>query len=232
MLKNIFRKVWHDPVGSAVIAGIILGIPSIVAYLISLSSQNPILVFGTGIAVLFACLIGLSIYKKSTGVALNLESQFISASCTDDRINCIQNFRFLGKNRSSKKPILKVSGELQSKLTNETYPIYFNVNGNLVAPQNTNGIPAGASFELIVPFVKDENNEFIKGQNGRWDPNQGVSLGQFLSIFESCKLTLELDGQSYTYSISPKTIRQNIDALQRSIGRPIEPRITQKGKSI
>ncbi len=231
MLKNILRKIWHDPVGSAVIAGIILGLPSTIAYIISLSTKNLFLVFGVGIVVLFFCILTFITYKNSTGIALDFEKGIISASCTNDKINHISNFCILGKNKSNKKPILKVSGHLRSRLTNEIFPIYFNVNGNLVSPQNTNGIPAGASFEIIVPFVKDEKNEFIKGENGKWNPNHGVGLGYFLSNLESSTLTIELDGWSHTYNISAKITQKNTQEIQKMISPPIEPRITQKGKS-
>jgi hypothetical protein len=140
----------------------------------------------------------------------------------------VTNFLFYGKNKSKKKPILNVSGKLQSNLTNEIFPIYFNVKGNLVSPKDTNGIPPAASFELVVPFSKDENNEFMKGDNGKWNPNLGISLGDFLSNLESSTLTLELDGQIYFYDISPEIINQNISSIQRMISPPIKPRITQR----
>jgi hypothetical protein len=224
----MFRKIWHDPVLSKVIASIVL---AIFTYLISLITQNWILILGIGIAALTFYLIVFFIYKNSKGIVLNIENGIISASCTNDRINHIQNFIFSGKNKSNKRPILSVSGQLRSKLTNEIFPVYFNVNGNLVAPQRTNGIPAGARFEIIVPFVKDESNEFIKGENGRWDPNQGISLGTFLANLESSELKLDLDGQIYSYNISPAIIHKNIKSIQRMISPPIEPKITQNNIS-
>ncbi len=228
MLKNLLKKIWHDPVGSAVIAGIILGLPSIVTYLTSLTTKNLFLIFGAGVFVLILCLVGFLYYRKATGVILNTKTEIISASCTNDRIDHVTNFLFRGKNKSNKKSILNVSGKLQSNLTNEIFPIYFNISGNLVLPKNTNGIPAGANFELVVPFAKDDNNEFIKGENGKWNANQGIRLGDFLSNLESSTLTLELDGQIYFYNISPEIIKQNLTSIQRKISPPIEPRITQK----
>jgi hypothetical protein len=205
-----------------------LGLPTIVTYLTSLTTQNLFFIFGAGIIVLILCLTGFLYYRKTRGVILNTKNGIISAACTNDRIDHVTNFLFHGKNKSNKKPILNVSGKLQSNLTNEIFPIYFNVNGNLVSPNETNGIPAGASFELVVPFAKDDNNEFVKGENGRWNPNQGIGLGDFLSNLESSTLTLELDCEIYFYSISPEIIRQNVSSIQRMISPPIEPRITQK----
>jgi hypothetical protein len=228
MFRNLAKKIWHDPVGSAVIAGIILGLPTMVTYLTSLNTQNSLLIFGAGIVVFILCLTGFLYYHKMHGIILNTKTGIISAACTNDRIDYVTNFLFHGKNKSSKKPIPNVSGKLQSNLTNEIFPIYFNLNGNLVSPKDTNGIPAGANFELVVPFVKDDNNEFIKGEDGRWNPNQGIGLGDFLSNLEASTLTLELDGEIYFYSISPEVIRQNISSIQRMISPPIEPKITQR----
>jgi len=228
MIKNLLNKIWHDPVGSAVIAGIILGLPATITYLASLNTKNLFFIFGVGAGAFVFCLTGILYYRNTNGVIINMKTGIISASCTNDRIDHITNFLFYGKNKSNKKPILNVSGKLQSNLTNEIFPIYFNINGNLVLPQNTNGIPAGANFELVIPFVKDDNNEFIKGENGEWNANQGIGLGDFLSNLESSTLTLKLDGQFYFYNISPEIINQNIASIQRMISPPIKPRITQK----
>lgn len=223
----MLRKIWHDPVWSKVIASII---GAIFIYLISIFTQNWILSLILGFTALIICIIALLIYKNSTGIALDIGKQrgVISAFCTNGSINYIQNFLFVGKNKSNKRPILRVSGQLRSKLTNEIFPIYFNVDGNLIAPQDTNGIPAGAHFEIVVPFVKDEKDDFVKKEDGRWDTTQGISLGVFLANLESSELSLELDGRTYFYNISHQVIHRNIQAIQRTISPPIEPKITQK----
>jgi hypothetical protein len=57
-------------------------------------------------------------------------------------------FQAHGRNNSD-KPIMNISGFVRSNITNKEFPINFIVQGILVAPENTNGIPQFADFDIV-----------------------------------------------------------------------------------
>jgi hypothetical protein len=229
MKENLLRRLWHDPVWSKVIASLIMaGLPILAIIVVSAITNNPLTTIIACGVVCIVCLTTVLIYKRSHGITFYLHNGYISMQCSGGKINKVQNFVFGGRNNSD-KPITKASGRVQSNITNEIYPIYFNVDGDLVPPSETNGIPPRGDFQIVVPFARDNDGGFVKGTNGKWDANQGVDLKTFLANLEDFTLMLEYDGMTHKRRFRPRNVRQEIEAIRKRITPPIKPKITRKG---
>jgi len=228
MIKKFFEQVWNDSVFSQVIASVIfLVLSNFLAYLVSVATQNFWIAIIIGILVFTASIAVFLVRLRSNGVTLDVNDRFISASCSGDKIEDIQNFIFYGQNKSN-KPIQNIQGVLRSNITNETYPIYFAVDGDLVLPQETYGIPPKAHFQIIIPFYKESDGGFAKGSNGKWDANRGLDTKMFNAQLKDTTLALRFDKKVFTYHITPRKISQAFEKIQKSISPPIESRVTRK----
>ena len=174
---------------------------------------------GIGGLIVVICLFSIWIFNKSKIISLNTKSRIISAACRNDEIVHVSNFLFRGKNKSNRS-IDKVSGFLQSRITNRVYPIYVNVDGNLVPPEKTNGIPPKGEFEIVIPFASDENGEI--------NLNYGIELGAFLKETLDSTLTLKINKRTYKYRIPPRSIRKNIEVIRNDITPLAVPKVTRK----
>jgi hypothetical protein len=224
IMSKALKNIWNDPVWSKVIAAIIT---SLFVYLGSMISKNLLLsiCFVLAAIAVFASVVLLA--RAISGLTVNIESHFLSGGSYGGGPIIFQSFMFQGRNKS-KRAIGKISGFVQSTLTNEIYRIYFNIEGVLVPPEETNGIPAKAEFCIVVPFVRDMAGEYVRRINGEWDANQGIDRKKLMENLSDSIFEMEADGRRYRYRIKRTKMQLEIEQMQNRIDPPKGTRMSRK----
>jgi hypothetical protein len=134
----------------------------------------------------------------------------------------VKSFQASGQNTSDRS-FRRISGYVRSDITNQTFPMFFNVSGSAVHPQETTGIPPHARFAITVPFP----DQFPNFQ----PPNQsGISAERFLVDFAAFTFVFEYDGQTYERHFSTNEIESLITRFNRAARGSVEPSVRRKGQ--
>ena len=135
----------------------------------------------------------------------------------------IKSFQATARNTSGRS-FRRISGYVRSDITNNTFPLSLNIERRLVPPEETHGIPLGATFSIGVPFP----DEFPNPQ----PPNQtGISAERFLVDFGRFTFVFEYDGEVYTRQFSAEEIEDQLTRFRRATHREVEPRVTTRPPS-
>jgi hypothetical protein len=214
---SMLKRIWNDPVGSSVIGGlIVLSITGLGTLVISQITQDRILLPVTAVGLLALLTIALVTVRRLTGIDLDTSGYFLGMTGDGTKIS-IRTFQAKGRNKSN-RPITKVAGHVRSNLTNETFPLYMNLDGNLVLPEDTNGIPPKSPFAIVVPFVEHPESE-------------GLDEDNFLRRLADFTLNLDFDGERFSFHFSPNRVRRQVQLFRRQITPAMEPRVTRKVKT-
>ena len=134
----------------------------------------------------------------------------------------IMSFQATATNQS-KKPIREFSTYVINPLTNETYKAFINLNGNLLLPEETNGIPSYAKFGISAPLVEhDANKSFTTGD--------GLTVEQFFAKIPELEFIFIYDGKIYKKKFDKKENKLIIEQFQNSMSERLShgPAITRK----
>lgn len=150
------------------------------------------------------------VFWDFTGFFLGLEG----ASGSDEASIHVNTFQARGQNKTERL-IRAVSGEIILQ-SGHTLPMFMNVGGHLVAPNNTNGIPANAEFFVAVPFSGDPAIEARIGEN------------MFLRDYGGFTFRFEGDGKVYERKFSRDEIKAQIEVFRDETFPPIKPTVTKR----
>ncbi len=114
----------------------------------------------------------------------------------------VHSFHVVGKNTSD-KPIKHIKGYVRSERTNVEYPIFMDLTGDLVRPEDTLGIPSNSEFSLKAPFP-DESSD-----------RPGIEVERFIADFPALTFVVEYDGHTFTRHFSGDEIEGRIIEIRR-----------------
>jgi hypothetical protein len=215
MKNDLLKQIWKDPVWSKVIATVICSTLAVVAaFLVFWFKQNPALVIGSLVVALALVIFLMILHIRSTGISVDVSGWFLGMSYSGTKV-VVGSFQAKGRNRSG-TPVTHVLGYIRSNITNETYPLYFNIDGHLVPPSDTHGIPPNAFFGISVPFYTSTGSP--------------LDVEPFLAKLGDFTFTIQYDEQTYQRHFSLRMVRKQIEAFKRSITPETEPTVTQKEK--
>jgi hypothetical protein len=100
---------------------------------------------------------------------------------------------------------LQIRSFIRSDITNETLPVGFVISGIVVPPDQTDGIPAQAQFNIAAKFPIDPPNV------------SGMALEKFRREFIAFTFLFEGDGKTYTHEYSRKEVEERIDSYVRRL---------------
>jgi len=128
----------------------------------------------------------------------------------------VNGFQLHGKNNLD-RPILHMSGVWRSDVTNEELPVVFDVDNKFVKPEDTNGIPRNADFNIYSTPIPASD-----------PPREGISATRFLRDYASVTLDLTYDGKKFVHHFTNDEIWRQIEAFRRiSLPAP-SPSTTKK----
>jgi hypothetical protein len=131
------------------------------------------------------------------------------------------DFQAHGTNTSD-KPITKITGHIRSNLTNETFPLYLNVNGVRTPPEETHGIPPRTRFGVVVPLAPDSWTSVDKM----------LDEETLLRKFGDFTFVVELDGRREEHHFSNERIQGLIAEWKRRVYGAEQRGVTKKESSI
>lgn len=206
-----WRKIWNDPVWSKVIAGLILAAPA-VAW-----NATP----RTFLAHSFLVLVGGS----GAGLLIWVSRRPMVAWDFDNCLGMVggggiiffNGFQASGVNRS-RDGIHSVTGHLVSSIDNTRSPdLRFVIGGQPVPPEETTGIPPGASFQVMIPFTKRSSSDEAR-----------LSEPEFLRRWSTFRFIAKLDDYKYERVFSPKRVIRVVEDFKR-IANPLpKPEVRRK----
>jgi hypothetical protein len=120
----------------------------------------------------------------------------------------ISSFHAKGHNHS-KEPITDVAGYIRSDITNQQFPMAFNVQGSIVPPKETNGIPPLSEFVVTVQFPLHEETFSLPG--GVTTTKTGVPSAQFLTEYAPFVFVFQYDGRTYKRTFSREYVEKQIE---------------------
>ncbi|SRR5713101_1013112 len=129
----------------------------------------------------------------------------------------VLGFQATGQN-NMEGPISHVSGFIRSDITNAQFPMRLDVDGRLVRPEETRGIPRGAQFVV-------GSERFPSPDRSRRD--EGMPASRFLVEFATFTFVFEYDGREFVRHFSNEEIRAVIGAFDRATQRS-EPRVMRR----
>ncbi len=128
----------------------------------------------------------------------------------------VTSFQLHGRNNLD-APIRHVSGLWRSDVTNEEFPIRFVINGQRVRPEETNGIPRKAEFDITSDSLPPS------------DPaREGIAATRFLRDFASFTLEFEYDGKPFVHHFTNEEIEKQLNAFRHTSLQTAPPTVTQK----
>lgn len=132
----------------------------------------------------------------------------------------VGSFQATGENFSSKF-FDTFSGFLRSVETGETYPMYINIDGDLLAPGETNGIPPRCKFNISVPLQRDRKD--ISNRK------RGFAAEHFLRDIGTFDFVFRYDHNEVRYTLPRNQSKKLIERWREEINRPESlSRITRK----
>jgi hypothetical protein len=129
-------------------------------------------------------------------------------------------FQAHGKNNSD-KPINNISGVVRSLITNKEFPIKIMAEGTPTSPNDTNGIPPFADFDIV---TMEGPVNILNGQI--------VSRIEKMSDFSEFELEFDYDGNKFVR----KFTKDEIDKQRQMFSNILDPdkssvpRVTKKAK--
>jgi hypothetical protein len=122
-------------------------------------------------------------------------------------------------------PITKIDGLIRSDINNAEFPVNFVIGGQRVRPDETNGIPRDADFDIAsdpFPSVDAKNSA-------------GMPRERFLSEFVKFTFEFNYDGRKYVRHFSREESEQHIarfmSDIQKNTPRAI-PQVTRKSTNL
>ncbi|MDR6834843.1 MULTISPECIES: hypothetical protein [unclassified Sphingopyxis] len=127
----------------------------------------------------------------------------------------VTGFQLQGRNHGAL--IDNMSGFVRSDMTGQSLPIFLNVEGDPVLPEETYGIPAGADFGVCAFF----------GERNSTRP--GINSEQFIGEFGAFTVVIEYDGKRWQRSFGEEEIEAQMSRFVRESRRgTAQPRVTRK----
>ena len=143
-------------------------------------------------------------------------SHFIGMSGGGGQDVWVTGFQVHGRNNLD-RPILHVSGVWRSDVTNEELPVCFSVNGQRVRPEDTNGIPRHAEFDICSTLIPASD-----------PPREGMSATKFLTAYASVTLDMTYDGKKFVHHFTNSVIWKQIEAFRREALKSAPPAVSRK----
>lgn len=139
----------------------------------------------------------------------------------------VQSFQIIGTNTQD-VPITKFGGTIRSDTTNQTIPLgaVLRPSGEVVRPEDTNGIPAKAEFVVMAALPMEE------------PPKPGMSAVRFLTDFVPFTLEFTYDGKTLVRHFDGDAVKRQyasiLDMFARSASYPggTGPRVTKSTPTI
>lgn len=123
----------------------------------------------------------------------------------------ISRFQVHGKNNQD-RPIIHISGVWRSDLNGRTLPIEFAVDGQMVAPEETNGIPRKAEFNIYSAQLPSTD-----------PPREGTVESKFFSVFGPFTLELTYDGRSLVRHFTSEHLLKELDDFRANLVNQSQP---------
>lgn len=145
----------------------------------------------------------------------------MSKSGTNESL--IISFQAQGMNNSD-DPIKNVNGYIRSDVTNAQYAIWFVIEGQPVAPDDTYGIPPHAQFQIT-------SNPTFSSSDAK--QNSGIPASKFLIEFAKFTFVFNYDGMIYSRHFISDEIKRQIQHFEDQItpSNSTTPRVTKKPKA-
>jgi hypothetical protein len=175
--------------------------------------------------------IGFKIYPlatyQSNRISWNFEDLqhppfFFAFQKTNIQDTILLGFQAHGRNNSD-KPINNISGFVRSNITNKELLVKFLVQGIPVAPDETNGIPPFAEFDIVT------QDDIVRIVNGNI-LNNPLNIGEFSEfIFE-----FDYDGNKFVRTFTKQETQKQQDMFVQiaSPDKSSIPRVTRKDKTV
>jgi hypothetical protein len=145
----------------------------------------------------------------------NPSAYFLGMSGGPEAAGVVSSFQATGHN-NLETLIERVSGYLLVDRNNNKYPLYLVINGTIVKPEETNGIPPGADFTIAIPFYIQNRQE------------QYIEALKFLSDFPPFTFVFEYDGNTYKRRFTRDEVKLLIMRFADDINRSNKPAVTKK----
>lgn len=148
---------------------------------------------------------------KFWGVSWDFTGYFLGMSAKAGANIHISSLQVRGKNNTN-NPFEKVSGYIQSNITNKRIPILL----ESMPPEETNGIPPKCQFWIRALF-RDPNAE-----------REGIAAENFLKEFSSFTFVFEYDGKEYKYRFDRKEVETQIELFRKDSNPKPSPMVTRR----
>jgi hypothetical protein len=119
--------------------------------------------------------------------------------------------------------IESMSGYIRSRISGEKFPMYFNVSGDLVHPDNTYGIPPKFHFRIAVPFAKP--------WTGSMSHSQMMPAERFLREIGAFTFVYSHEHGQFEKVFSFDEVRRNIEWFRNELVGRQKPVIRRKSGS-
>lgn len=154
------------------------------------------------IVALCFCVVSLLAPAQTTDISWNFNS-FLGMTGGNGQEPWVISFQARGKN-NTKQPISRIGGYVKSDTSDQRFPIWLIVGGQLVPSDEKNKIQPGAGFDVATkPFNSSPTNR------------EGMPATKFLSNFSSFTFVFEHDGKSTSRHFVSSEVAKRIQDFQR-----------------
>jgi len=163
--------------------------------------------------------------QQSNKIAWNFEDTqhppfFLGYQKTDKEDTRLISFQAHGRNNSD-APITNIKGFVKSLITNKELPIYFLLQGTPVAPDDTNGIPPFAEFDIA---TTEDKTEIVNG----------IIVSPTLNEAEMATFTFEFDynGDKFIRTFTRQEVENQRKMFNNiaDVDKSSIPHVTRKDK--
>jgi hypothetical protein len=202
------KKIWNDSVWSKVIAGLIL------AFLMAVVSISSYIVLGLAVGgVILALMLILRDIKQP--IVWNYGESFLGWVGGGGDLRFV-GFQANGRNCTG-KGITKISGYLTSDMDNsKSKPLHFVINGLIVLPSETNGIPQKADFLISIPFYEQNKYE------------EYLTEDQLLRQWGEFRFVVDYDDVHYERKFTSREVLKLLERARKAIRVEIKPEVRKK----
>jgi hypothetical protein len=203
------QKIWNDPVGSKVIAAVVIAGGG--AALVAIARADPVwLTILVAVIVIGVVLLLWVFFRNPIAWKFN---GFLSMVGGGGDLRII-GFQASGRNRSS-RGFTSIQGHLVSNLDNSVSDsLHFVIHGVPVLPSATTGISPAAAFQVMVPLCDQR-----KGYDAY------LTEHDFRRRWNSFRFVAEVDGHRSERNFSQRKVSRVIENFRRVANSPPKPEV-------